>query len=122
CQWSAQYYHHPLGEVLFASLPGDLRDGKPLPSVRIWRLTHEGKGLPHTALKRAKKQQQLFQYLLQHEIVEENRLSGLGFQKKTLQLLEEKNLVMFDLVREQPEIRSPIPTLLQQAPLALNDE
>ncbi len=29
CEWAASYYHHPLGEVLVAALPGRLRHGEP---------------------------------------------------------------------------------------------
>lgn len=29
CEWAAGYYHHPLGEVLAAALPGRLRHGEP---------------------------------------------------------------------------------------------
>jgi primosomal protein N' (replication factor Y) len=29
CLWAADYYHHPVGEVLAAALPGPLRKGKP---------------------------------------------------------------------------------------------
>jgi len=29
-QWASVYYHHPIGEVLFASLPKRLRKGLPL--------------------------------------------------------------------------------------------
>lgn len=29
CLWAADYYHHPVGEVLAAALPGLLRQGKP---------------------------------------------------------------------------------------------
>jgi primosomal protein N' (replication factor Y) len=39
-QWSAEYYRHPLGEVLAAALPGALRDGASLNvEHEAWQLT-----------------------------------------------------------------------------------
>jgi primosomal protein N' (replication factor Y) (superfamily II helicase) len=41
--WSADYYRHPLGEVLAAALPVALRKGAPLLAVHEqWRLTDQG--------------------------------------------------------------------------------
>jgi primosomal protein N' (replication factor Y) len=43
-QWSADYYRHPLGEVLMAALPVALRDGAPLnASYECWQLTATGR-------------------------------------------------------------------------------
>jgi len=42
-QWSAEYYRHPLGEVLMAALPTALRDGAPISaSCEHWQLTAAG--------------------------------------------------------------------------------
>ena len=41
--WAADYYHHPIGEVLAAALPKALRLGATIDSAEVrWRLTAEG--------------------------------------------------------------------------------
>ena len=45
-QWTANYYHHPLGEVIAAALPRGLREGAPAAApermLQRWRLTAAG--------------------------------------------------------------------------------
>ena len=42
-RWTAQYYHHPLGEVIAAALPKSLKLGAPaVGQVTLWRLTGPG--------------------------------------------------------------------------------
>jgi primosomal protein N' (replication factor Y) len=43
-RWAADYYHHPLGEVMAAALPASLRGGEPaLAPVESWTLTAAGR-------------------------------------------------------------------------------
>lgn len=42
--WAAEYYHHPPGEVLFAAMPKQLRDGEPARRDELrWRLSVRGR-------------------------------------------------------------------------------
>jgi primosomal protein N' (replication factor Y) len=51
--WTADYYHHPLGEVLFGALPAPLRQGRPLRvPVEAWMRTPAGRGVDIELLRR----------------------------------------------------------------------
>lgn len=57
--WAADYYHHPIGEVVRTALPAGLRRARPAapalaPATRTWRLT--GKAAASSALVRAPRQ------------------------------------------------------------------
>jgi primosomal protein N' (replication factor Y) len=60
-RWAADYYHHPLGEVMAAALPPSLRAGQAaLTPTAVWALTAAGRAeLGHSAGKRALKQRAL---------------------------------------------------------------
>lgn len=86
--WASQYYHHPIGEVLFHALPVLLRQGKAATFSPLWQwqITQQGKIFALNQLKRAPKQQQALallqqQPLYRHQIVEyelsENALQAL---------------------------------------------
>ena len=58
--WAAEYYHHPIGDVLFHALPIMLRQGKPASAAPLWYwfATEQGLAVDLNALKRSPKQQQ----------------------------------------------------------------
>lgn len=64
--WAADYYHHPIGEVLAAALPVHLREGAPLLAPREhWQLTEVGRTEALASLgRRGPKQRALIELLL----------------------------------------------------------
>ena len=67
-RWTADYYHHPLGEVIAAALPRALRDGAPAAAlVEQWCATAAGlAALGEHGTRRAPKQQALLALLAEH--------------------------------------------------------
>jgi primosomal protein N' (replication factor Y) len=67
-RWAADYYRHPIGEVVQVLLPVLLRQGKPaeLAVTPRWRLNLAGRDADVSALARARKQRALHALLLRH--------------------------------------------------------
>ena len=67
-RWAAEYYHHPIGDVVAALLPPILRTGKSGANAQTfaWRLTTQGATEDIHALKRAPKQAALWRMLNSH--------------------------------------------------------
>ena len=67
-RWAADYYRHPIGEVVQALLPVPLRQGKAakLTVTPVWRLNGSGRDADPKSLARAKRQQALHALLLRH--------------------------------------------------------
>ncbi len=67
-RWAADYYHHPIGEVLAAVLPVALRKGQParVDGITRWRLTPAGRAVDLTTLGRAPRQAAVLQALQTH--------------------------------------------------------
>ncbi len=75
-QWAADYYHHPLGQVLATALPKLLREGRPLLALqRHWKITAPGRSALQTeTLRRAPRQLALLERLAQAESLSEAEL------------------------------------------------
>jgi primosomal protein N' (replication factor Y) (superfamily II helicase) len=65
-EWAAEYYHHPIGQVVAAALPRALRLGAPIAALEErWRATAEGAGAAAAdGLRRAPRQRQLLEFLI----------------------------------------------------------
>ncbi len=100
-EWASHYYHHPIGDVVFTSIPSSLRKGKAavIKQEIIWRLTtygktYEGKLYPDE-LSRAKKQLVIFQFIKQHQdgVSQMRILNEFENARNPLNELSEKNLI-----------------------------
>lgn len=65
---AADYYHQPVGEMIFTALPTLLRQGKPPEHATeiIWQLTEKGQHLLPEQFKSAHRQREAWQVLMQH--------------------------------------------------------
>ena len=77
-RWAADYYHHPLGEVMAAALPASLRGGQAaLAPVEVWSLTAAGCAeLERPTAKRAPKRRALLAQLAERGSATAESLSG----------------------------------------------
>ncbi|MDG9670345.1 primosomal protein N' [Hahella sp. CR1] len=100
CQWVADYYHAPIGEVAFAALPPPLRtasiDADIINSLQETYWTVSSLGL--TAgnadhLIRGAKQKQLWNVLSQKKSILQNDITALGYSLIQLRTLKEKGLI-----------------------------
>ncbi|WAT08144.1 primosomal protein N' [Rouxiella badensis] len=91
--WASDYYHFPLGEVLFHALPVLLRQGKPAELTPLWQwfATEQGRATPLNDLKRAPKQQQAMAALMQGKLYR-HQISDLDLNEAALQALRAKGL------------------------------
>lgn len=91
--WAAEYYHYPLGEVLFHALPVLLRQGKPAHHAPLWYwfATDQGKAVDLNSLKRAPRQQQALA-ALRHDNIWRHQLAEQDINEAALQALKAKGL------------------------------
>lgn len=101
--WAADYYHHPIGDVLFHALPIVLRQGKPASATPMWYwfATEQGQAVDINSLKRSPKQQQALAALRQGKIWR-HQVAELEFNDAALQALRGKGTA--ELASEAPAI------------------
>jgi primosomal protein N' (replication factor Y) len=124
CQWAADYYQHPLGDVYGHALPSLLRskeDSWNETSVR-WQLTQKGRLIGLDQLRRASRQIRALEVLREHPNgLHQPLLKGFEIELPALRALLEKGLVA------QHEDRAPRQhwqqdRLLAESHLTLNEE
>lgn len=96
CQWAADYYHYPIGEVLENALPTLLRKGKAIDYVKesYYQLTDLGISCDLDIFKKAKRQAEVIQLLKQHpEGLTAKQLRFHKINKTIIKNLLEKNYI-----------------------------
>lgn len=96
-RWAANYYHHPLGEVIQNALPVALRATRQIPTSLKWHITQTDQS---ETLKNAPKQQALYEFLCEEAvgIKEEVLKQKLGTSyKNTLKQLSKKALIASEI-------------------------
>ncbi|RXK33095.1 primosomal protein N' [Arsenophonus endosymbiont of Bemisia tabaci Asia II 3] len=103
--WASQYYHHPIGEVLFHALPVLLRQGKAATFSPLWQwqITQQGKIFAPNQLKRAPKQQQALA-LLQQQSLYRHQITEYQLSESALQALKKSALIQ--LLPIQPKMEN----------------
>lgn len=122
--WAANYYQHPIGEVIHTALPVKLRQGAALADERrSWRTTLSASPEDTVkALDRAHRQQEVLQFLLQKGEASTEDIKQQGFDTALLRKLEASGLIeQVTLTVEPPALFSSEPNADQQR-LILNDD
>ncbi|MCO6555661.1 MAG: primosomal protein N' [Gilliamella sp.] len=87
--WAASYYHYPIGEVLFHSIPVLLRQGRKAikEDTKRWQLTQLGKNIDLESLSRTPKQKLLLSSF-RNNTLSENDVNNTIYKE-----LQKKNLI-----------------------------
>lgn len=98
CRWAADYYHHPVGDVIATALPTLLRHGKTVSDATVnhWSLTQVGQECDTESLARAPRQQTLLQQFQRatHFMLSRAELQASDFAwQPSLKTLIDKQLV-----------------------------
>lgn len=123
CLWAADYYHHPVGEVLATALPVLLRQGEPTSEpVNVLRTTEAGNGLLPAELTRAPTQAGLLRLLKTEGELTREDLQNAGISLAIARALQGKSLVEW-ITLDAPEQEPFDPGKLTVTPgVPLNDE
>ncbi len=119
--WAADYYQHPLGEVLAHGLPVLLRQGEAAnyQTTQAYRATTAGQQLELNDLRRAKQQQRLLAALRANALLRRDIVAQ-EFSLSALKALIDKQLI--EVFQHQPSTQRDWTFAIGSEPLQLNPE
>ncbi|RUO63717.1 primosomal protein N' [Pseudidiomarina insulisalsae] len=119
--WAADYYQHPLGEVLAHGLPVLLRQGEPASyqTTQGYRVTAAGAELELNELRRAPQQQRLLAALRNQPLLRRD-ITAQEFSGAALKALQDKELI--ESFQHSPQTDSDWSFAIGSEPLQLNPE
>lgn len=95
--WASNYYHYPIGEVIFTALPASLRKNNSINKFdeQVWCLTEKGNATDPNLIKKTTKQAQILNYLQQKKApVSESELKSIyARSRQSLLALKTKDLI-----------------------------
>ena len=117
-QWAADYYHHPIGEVVAAAIPKALREGAAtVATEQVWTLTPAGEeALAAGEPRRAPKQKQALELLGLHKELTSSAFASLleGWQEPVRALSKRGWAVSFERAAQINEVARPAPSAPSQ--------
>lgn len=92
CLWASQYYHHPIGEVLWAAIAPDLRTGKPASIVchKRYVLTEKARAKTASDFARASKQLAIWECLMVTPSMQDTLFHAQGFAPSAVRAMLER--------------------------------
>jgi primosomal protein N' (replication factor Y) (superfamily II helicase) len=119
--WASNYYHYPIGEVIFSALPTWLRKNNPITTFleSIWSVTEKGLTTDPNLIKKAPKQAQILNFIqLSKTSINESELNSIyPRSKQSLIALEKKGLIAKELLEPDEKIIK-----INKSPFKLNKE
>jgi primosomal protein N' (replication factor Y) len=123
-RWCADYYHHPVGEVLSQALPGLLRRGRDTvaQAERLWELTSAGSAQQPDAVRaRAPRQAEALDCLATTGASSERQLRVLKISAEVLRRLQQKGWIESRVRGSEPAEPGP-PAASETLPALTEDQ